>query len=181
MSFDVHKKAATIVASTPLEAEQWKFEARRMYMIRAARWQIDVLGTAAGSGWDLPLARNALLDYSGKAGGEKDLDVGVDIDVCRRIKFRSNGWKNVSLSGLATMLLLSGAIWVSTIELGNEKEILLLKVVRELTRVLIYPVMRWLLMFVETLKTKSRNRVRSRGLVRLQVRVPTRSSRNTRR
>jgi hypothetical protein len=102
--FEVYNKLRGFYSS-PLDKEQWKTEARRMFSIKLARLQLDVLGAGQGLGWDLPYAKNLLLEYG--------------LNACARVKFRAQGWKNVDLFGLVSLILLAFSLWAFTVEVGE--------------------------------------------------------------
>ena len=100
--FEVHKKIRDFYSSN-LHPEQWKVEARRIFATRLALLQLHVLGIAQGGGHDLPHARNLLLDSG--------------VHACGNILFQAQGWRNLSVSGLVSLLLLAYGVWLSTIEI----------------------------------------------------------------
>ena len=82
-----------------LAKEQWKVEARRWFETSLARMQVEVLGLAQLSPEDI---------------SDSDDAVGYHINImpsgykgmCNMVKFRSNGWRNVSVWGFFGVLFL---------------------------------------------------------------------------
>lgn len=101
--FEIHKQR-TVVVVAPLAREQWKVEARRLFSIKLARLQLDVVGIAQGLGHDLAGAHNIL----GEAGYG---------DACKVIKIQAQNWKNISVAGLIGFLILAVAIVLCTINI----------------------------------------------------------------
>jgi hypothetical protein len=102
--FAIHTKRDILFS--PITSEHWKTEVQRLFKIRLARLQMDVVGAAQGLGYDFPGA----VDELAKHGQSES---------CRHIKIQKEGWKNISLVGLVGFLLLDFVIWLFTIEVGN--------------------------------------------------------------
>lgn len=43
----------------------------------------------------------------------------MGIDACGKILFRAQGWRNLSVSGLASLLFLAFNVWVFMMEIGG--------------------------------------------------------------
>jgi hypothetical protein len=145
--FQVHRKVQSFF-SAPLSRDQWKVEVRKMFTTRLALLQQNVLGIAQGVGYDLPTARNVLLDY-GRDG-------------CAKIMFQSREWKNISLLGLIGLLILAAVVCVLTTKVGQTTVLVWLlkegflpamKAILDLWRKLdLQPVLRYITKNLQTLR-----------------------------
>lgn len=70
-----------------LAEEQWKVEAERLFANSLARIQITARNIARGIAYDLPPSRNLLEEQPAFR------------EICHTYKFRSTGWKNLSVAG----------------------------------------------------------------------------------
>ena len=102
--FGIHGKRGILFS--PITSEYWKIEVQRLFKIRLARLQMDVVGIAQGLGHDLPEAVDELANRGQSAA-------------CRHIKTKVLGWKNISLAGLVGFLVLDFVVWLSTIKVGE--------------------------------------------------------------
>jgi hypothetical protein len=98
-------KKLTALFSSTIDREQWKTEARKMFTIKLARLQLEIFGIGQGAGHDLPYTKNTLFE--------------LGFDGCGKIKYRSQGWQNVNIFGLVSLLLLAFCLWASTVEVGE--------------------------------------------------------------
>lgn len=99
------QRRVLLIMSLPLDPEQWKIEARRIFEISLARMQGDILDIARGKGANEVSVSNLL----GNSNAE----------ICSMIKFQAVGWSNVSLVGFVSLLGLAFVLYLSTIEVGK--------------------------------------------------------------
>ena len=92
--------------SSPLHRQQWKVEALRLFEISLAQLHLTLGVVATGRGKDDGFAYNALQNYS--------------TDYCAMAKVHMEGYKNVSVVGLAGMMFLALSLWVLTMETGDD-------------------------------------------------------------
>lgn len=85
--------------SLPLEREQWKVEAQNLFTASLARAQIDLRDYAQGS--------------AAHEAGFEDNTLPEFRDFCRRYKFKTVGWTNISVNWL--FLLLGAPMLVSAL------------------------------------------------------------------
>jgi hypothetical protein len=83
---DATRKIVDIWISQPLEEEQWKFEAQRMFDSLMIRARLEVLELARGARASMPHFKDRM----------RDMHRGV----CQKIKFQATGYKNLSVAGL---------------------------------------------------------------------------------
>jgi hypothetical protein len=102
--FGIHAKRGILFSH--ISSEHWKYEAKRLFTIKLARLQMDVVGIAQGIGHDLPGAVDELAERG-------------QSEACRHIKIQRQGWKNLSLTGLLGFLFLDFLIWLFTIEINE--------------------------------------------------------------
>lgn len=94
-----------------LPKEQWKVEARRWFEISLARMQDEVLNLAQGGSESRVFSSESQVvnvmppEYRG---------------MCHMVKFRSNGWRNVSVWGLFGVLFLAAGISLGSVKNGEE-------------------------------------------------------------
>jgi hypothetical protein len=91
--------------SSPLDKEQWKLEARKIFNTDLALLQYHSLGIAQGLGHDLPRAKDLLRDYG--------------IDARGKIIFPAPGSKNIKVSALMGFVCACLACWIFTIEISD--------------------------------------------------------------
>jgi hypothetical protein len=83
---DATRKIVDVWISMPLAEEQWKLEAQRLFESSMIRARLEVLELARGARATMPHFTNRMLE---KHRG-----------VCRKIKFQTTGYKNLSVTGL---------------------------------------------------------------------------------
>ncbi len=98
--FDAEKRI-TGFNSLPLEREQWKVEARKIFESTLARIQGEVYDIARGS----------------LSTGFQDVAMSWEQHrvVCNMIKIETQGWKNISLFWLVLLPTISFLLWISSI------------------------------------------------------------------
>lgn len=83
---DATRKIVDIWISQPLDEEQWKLEAHRMFESLMIRARLEVLELARGTRSRIPHFKDRMLD--------------IHRGVCKKIKFQAAGYKNLSVAGL---------------------------------------------------------------------------------
>ena len=78
--------------SMPLAEDQWKLEAQRLFEMSMIRAKLEVLELARGT-------RAGMEGFTNQMGHSRR-------GICQKIKFRSTGYKNISLFGILLALLL---------------------------------------------------------------------------
>lgn len=102
-------------SSLILPKEQWKVEARRWFEISLARMQVEVLNLAQGGS-----------ESRAFSGGSQFVNVMPPElppeyrGMCHMVKFRSNGWRNVSVWALFGVLFLAAGISLGSVKNGEE-------------------------------------------------------------
>ena len=84
---------------TQLAADQWKIEARRMFQISSAQMQFNLLDTVRGVNHDHAIS-GVLPQYKG---------------ICKTDKFKSDGWKDISVVAFIGSLLLATLIGLACV------------------------------------------------------------------
>lgn len=84
-----------------LPPEQWKVEARRWFKASLARIQVELVNTVRGTA-------NTPSDYYRIPQPYRRM--------CDMGKFKSVGWRNVSVSGFAGLLFLAGSISLASVQ-----------------------------------------------------------------
>jgi hypothetical protein len=83
---DATRKIVDISISMPLDPNQWKLEAKRIFEMQLVRARWEVLEIARGTRASMP-------DFANFLDEDKR-------EVCQKVKFQSTGYKNLSLFGL---------------------------------------------------------------------------------
>ncbi|KAF2003061.1 hypothetical protein P154DRAFT_109934 [Amniculicola lignicola CBS 123094] len=102
--------------SSPLDPEQWKVEARRIFEARLSIFQYHFRGVASGQAHSLPHAENALKNYG--------------VDARGKVLFQARGWKNIKVLETGLLLGVCVGLWVAPIEIGDT--VLLIWVMRKI-------------------------------------------------
>ena len=90
--------------SAPLSDHQWKVEAHRLFQTSLAKMHVALGAIAAGEGQGIG-AYNAMANYS--------------TDYCSLMRVHMEGYKNISVIGLAGMIFLVSSLWVLTFETND--------------------------------------------------------------
>ncbi len=104
--FGIHQRKGPLFFSA-VGPEYWKTEFRRLFAIRLARLQMNVVGAAEGLGRDLPEGVNEL-EEKGQGDARH-----------QTIKVRAQGMKNISVAGLLGFWSLAFTIWLATVKVGE--------------------------------------------------------------
>jgi hypothetical protein len=91
--------------SAPVDKEQWKLEAKKIFNTDLALLQYHNLGIAQGLGHDLPRAINLLGEF--------------DIDARGIMLFPAPGSKNIKVSALLGFVCACAACWIFTWEINE--------------------------------------------------------------
>jgi hypothetical protein len=92
--------------SSPLQREQWKVEVKRTFNTRLALHQFHVRGIAQGLGHNLPSVQDTLRQQG--------------MDARQRIIYPLPGWKNLKFAELMGFLSLCAALWITTVQIGDQ-------------------------------------------------------------
>ena len=94
---DAEKRIDKIPSSRPLDKEQWKLEARRLFEMSVLRAKMELL----------TLARGKDIEFLTKAGFPLPKATQMrESGVCTRYKFQVYGYKNLTLAGLSCALFI---------------------------------------------------------------------------
>ena len=92
--------------SLPLDPFQWQIESHRLFNISLARMQTEII------------AMTRMSDI-GSQDYLKNFFQNRSVDPCGLIKINADGWRNISIIGLAGMLGLALGLWLITLETGD--------------------------------------------------------------
>lgn len=104
-----------------LPREQWKVEARQLFEIFLVNMQYRVLDIVRGGDDDSDHGRYDLVPPSGERLPTLDHIPPNLRGICHMGKFRSVGWRNVSVWGFLGLLSLAGAISLASITTEDEE------------------------------------------------------------
>lgn len=99
--------------SAPLEREQWKVETRKMFQTHLARVQLEILSAAQGRGYNLPYANDMSWKMAPNGTGKRMFNT------CGKVKFKLQGYKNINLFGLVSLLVIAFLLWFLTLQIEN--------------------------------------------------------------
>ena len=89
-----------------LHLDQWQLEAQRLFNVSLARMQTEIIAMTRTVE---PRADHYLGNYFSNRS----------VNSCGMIKLNADGWRNVSVVGLAGMLGLALGLWLVTMEVGH--------------------------------------------------------------
>ena len=97
----------------PLPREQWKVEARRLFQASLARIQVELVNTVRG-------AVNTVYAAPGYSTHEYEISEEYR-GMCSMGKFKSVGWRNVSVWGFSGLLFLAASISLASVQTKEEE------------------------------------------------------------
>ncbi|KAI4182726.1 MAG: hypothetical protein LQ346_006509, partial [Caloplaca aetnensis] len=93
--------------SLPLDPHQWRLEAQRLFNVSLARMQIEI--TEMTRPRSIQPEEDVLENFFRSS----------PVDPCAMIMINADGWRNISVIGFASMLLLALGLWLVTMEIGD--------------------------------------------------------------
>ena len=121
-----------------LPLDQWKIEARNLFQISLAQIQYNVLEVAQGTDMKLPhpgYQNTPNYPYWEWLGSLPDTPPGFE-DVCKMVKFKSTGWRNVSTWGFLGVLIFAAGVSLGSCRTEEKQELFLVVACRAVYRLL---------------------------------------------